>query len=155
VTVWERERVERDPVFVTPQRGLGSLEPNLGKTNHHVHLLYFLVDLFSLSFGLEFNSNANPGLKCVLKFVNYRLRLSTLSRQLSPTMSMPWVTDSPSQHVGVAAQPSSVSGWWGGPTRRCCSFVGMAGQQVQVGRIAEFGPGSKGALLFYFTFSFF
>jgi hypothetical protein len=35
-----------------PQRGLGSLEPNLGKTNHRVHPLYFLVDLFSLSFGL-------------------------------------------------------------------------------------------------------
>jgi hypothetical protein len=29
-----------------PQRGLGSLEPNLGKTNHCVHPLYFLVDLF-------------------------------------------------------------------------------------------------------------
>jgi hypothetical protein len=29
-----------------PQRGLGSLEPNLGKTNHRVHPLYFLVDLF-------------------------------------------------------------------------------------------------------------
>jgi hypothetical protein len=40
--------------------GLGSLEPNLGKTNHHVHSPYFLVDLFSLSFRLEFNSNANP-----------------------------------------------------------------------------------------------
>jgi hypothetical protein len=38
------------------------LEPNLGKTNHRVHPLYFLVDLFSLSFGLKFNSNANPGL---------------------------------------------------------------------------------------------
>jgi hypothetical protein len=38
------------------------LEPNLGKTNHRVHLLYFLVDLFSLSFGLGFNSNTNPGL---------------------------------------------------------------------------------------------
>jgi hypothetical protein len=53
------------------------LEPNLGKTNHHVHLLYFLVDLFSLSFGLEFNSNANPSLYCALKFVNFRFRLST------------------------------------------------------------------------------
>jgi hypothetical protein len=30
----------------SPQWGLGSLEPNLGKTNHRVHLLYFLVDLF-------------------------------------------------------------------------------------------------------------
>jgi hypothetical protein len=30
-----------------PQRGLGSLEPNLGKTNHRVHPFYFLVDLFS------------------------------------------------------------------------------------------------------------
>jgi hypothetical protein len=30
-----------------PQRGLGSLESNLGKTNHRVHLFYFLVDLFS------------------------------------------------------------------------------------------------------------
>jgi hypothetical protein len=40
--------------------GLGSLEPNLGKTNHRVHSPYFLVDLFSLSFRLEFNSNANP-----------------------------------------------------------------------------------------------
>jgi hypothetical protein len=30
------------------------LEPNLGKTNHHVHPLYFLVDLFSLSVGLGF-----------------------------------------------------------------------------------------------------
>jgi hypothetical protein len=38
------------------------LEPNLGKTNHRVHPLYFLVDLFSLSFGLGFNSNANHGL---------------------------------------------------------------------------------------------
>jgi hypothetical protein len=37
-------------------------EPNLGKTNHSVHLPYFFVDLFSLSFGLEFNSNANLGL---------------------------------------------------------------------------------------------
>jgi hypothetical protein len=37
-------------------------EPNLGKTNHCVHPLYFFVDLFSLSFGLEFNYNANPGL---------------------------------------------------------------------------------------------
>jgi hypothetical protein len=31
-----------------PQWGLGSLEPNLGKTNHRVHSHYFLVDLFSL-----------------------------------------------------------------------------------------------------------
>jgi hypothetical protein len=30
-----------------PQLGLGSLEPNLGKTNHRVYPLYFLVDLFS------------------------------------------------------------------------------------------------------------
>jgi hypothetical protein len=37
-------------------------EPNLGKTNHRVHPLYFFVDLFSLSFRLEFNSNANLGL---------------------------------------------------------------------------------------------
>jgi hypothetical protein len=33
-----------------PQRGLGSLEPNLGKTNHRVYPLYFLVDLFSSLF---------------------------------------------------------------------------------------------------------
>jgi hypothetical protein len=45
-----------------PQRGVGLQEPNLGKTNHHVHPLYFFVDLFSLSFGLEFSSNAKPGL---------------------------------------------------------------------------------------------
>jgi hypothetical protein len=45
-----------------PQRELSSLEPNLGKTNLRVHLLYFLVDLFSLSFGLRFNSNVNPDL---------------------------------------------------------------------------------------------
>jgi hypothetical protein len=45
-----------------PQRGLGSLESNLGKINHRVHPLYFLVDFFSLSFGLGFNSNANPSL---------------------------------------------------------------------------------------------
>jgi hypothetical protein len=37
-------------------------EPNLGKTNHRVHLLYFFVDLFSLSFRLNYISNANPGL---------------------------------------------------------------------------------------------
>jgi hypothetical protein len=37
-------------------------EPNLGKTNHRVHPLYFFVDLFSLSFGLDYISNANPGL---------------------------------------------------------------------------------------------
>jgi hypothetical protein len=36
------------------------LEPNLGKINHRVHSPYFLVDLFSLSLRLEFNSNANP-----------------------------------------------------------------------------------------------
>jgi hypothetical protein len=45
-----------------PQRGLGSLEPNLGKTNHRVHPLYFLVDLFSLSPGLNIRSKAKPGL---------------------------------------------------------------------------------------------
>jgi hypothetical protein len=38
------------------------LESNLGKTNHRVHPLHFLVDLFSLSFGLGFNPNTNPGL---------------------------------------------------------------------------------------------
>jgi hypothetical protein len=46
----------------TPQRGLGSLEPNLGKINHRVHPLYFLVDLFSLSPRLNIHSNTNPGL---------------------------------------------------------------------------------------------
>jgi hypothetical protein len=33
-----------------PQRGLGSLEPNLGKTNHRVIRFIFLVDLFFPSF---------------------------------------------------------------------------------------------------------
>jgi hypothetical protein len=37
-------------------------ELNLSKTNHRVHPLYFFVDLFSLSFGLKFNYNANPDL---------------------------------------------------------------------------------------------
>jgi hypothetical protein len=37
VTVWERERVEIDPTFVASSTGLGSLEPNLGKTNHRVY----------------------------------------------------------------------------------------------------------------------
>jgi hypothetical protein len=32
---------------VTTSTGTRSLEPNLGKTNHRVHPLYFLVDLFS------------------------------------------------------------------------------------------------------------
>jgi hypothetical protein len=45
-----------------PQRGLGSLEPNLGKTNHRVIRFIFFVDLFSLSLGLDIRSNANPGL---------------------------------------------------------------------------------------------
>jgi hypothetical protein len=31
------------------ERGLGSLEPSLGKTNHRVHSLWFSFDLFSLS----------------------------------------------------------------------------------------------------------
>jgi hypothetical protein len=53
------------------------LEPNLGKTNHHVHPLSFLVDLFSLSFRLGFSSNANPDLLCVLKFIIFRFRLCT------------------------------------------------------------------------------
>jgi hypothetical protein len=49
--------------LLPPQRGLGSLEPNLGKTSHSVHPHYFLVDLFSpLSPGLNIHSNANPGL---------------------------------------------------------------------------------------------
>jgi hypothetical protein len=34
-----------------------------------------LVDLFSLSPELNIHSNANPGLKCVLKFVNFRFAL--------------------------------------------------------------------------------
>jgi hypothetical protein len=38
------------------------LEPNLGKTNHRVHLLDSWLICFSLSFGLEFNFSANPGL---------------------------------------------------------------------------------------------
>jgi hypothetical protein len=45
-----------------PQRGLGSLKPNLGKTNHHVIRFICLWFVFALSFGLEFISNANPGL---------------------------------------------------------------------------------------------
>jgi hypothetical protein len=37
-------------------------EPNLGKTNHRVIRSYSLVIYFALSFGPDFNSNANPGL---------------------------------------------------------------------------------------------
>ena len=47
-TVWERERVEIDPAFVASSTGLGSLEPNLSKTNHRVHLLWSSLDLFAL-----------------------------------------------------------------------------------------------------------
>jgi hypothetical protein len=35
----ERERVEIDRALWPPQQGLGSLEPNLGKTNHRVYSL--------------------------------------------------------------------------------------------------------------------
>jgi hypothetical protein len=56
------KRLKETRSFWPPQRGLGSLEPNHGKTNHRVHQLYLLVDLFSLSFGLGFNFNANSGL---------------------------------------------------------------------------------------------
>jgi hypothetical protein len=37
-------------------------EPNLGKTNHHVTLFICLRFVFTLSFGLDFISNANPDL---------------------------------------------------------------------------------------------
>jgi hypothetical protein len=48
-----------------PQRGVGLREPNLGKTNPRVTLL-FAYDLFStLSRGLVYNSNANPACSCV------------------------------------------------------------------------------------------
>jgi hypothetical protein len=53
------------------------LEPNLGKTNHRVHSPYFLVDLFSLSFRLEFNSNANLRHCSVFKFINFMFCLFT------------------------------------------------------------------------------
>jgi hypothetical protein len=38
------------------------LEPNLGKTNHHVHSLDSHLICFPLSLGLDFSSNANPDL---------------------------------------------------------------------------------------------
>jgi hypothetical protein len=44
------------------REGKGSLEPNLGKTNHRVHSLDFHLICFPLSPGLDFSSNANPGL---------------------------------------------------------------------------------------------
>jgi hypothetical protein len=37
-------------------------ELNLGKTNHRVIRLICLGFVFTLSFGLDFISNANPGL---------------------------------------------------------------------------------------------
>jgi hypothetical protein len=37
-------------------------ELNLGKTNHRVTLFICLWFVFALSFGLDFISNANPGL---------------------------------------------------------------------------------------------
>jgi hypothetical protein len=39
-------------------------EPNLGKTNHRVHPLYFFVDLFSLSFGLDYILTLTPACSC-------------------------------------------------------------------------------------------
>jgi hypothetical protein len=45
-----------------PQRGVGLQEPNLGKTNHRVIHLICLWFVFTLSFGLVYISNANPGL---------------------------------------------------------------------------------------------
>jgi hypothetical protein len=38
------------------------LEPNLGKTNPRVIRITYCLIYFPLSFRLEFNSNANPGL---------------------------------------------------------------------------------------------
>ena len=60
-----------------PQRGVGLQELNLGKTNHRVSLFFCLWFVFALSFGLEFNSNANPDLWLCLKFVNFRFALFT------------------------------------------------------------------------------
>jgi hypothetical protein len=68
-------------------------EPNLGKINHRVHPLYFFVDLFSPSFGLDYISNANPDLYCVLKFINFRFAYSPPSRRLSLSLSLSLVPE--------------------------------------------------------------
>jgi hypothetical protein len=47
VTVLERERVERDPVFVTTSTG--SRFANLDKTNHRVTLIICLRFVFAFS----------------------------------------------------------------------------------------------------------
>jgi hypothetical protein len=67
-----------------PQRGLGSLEPNLGKTNHYVIRFISWLICFPLSPRLEFNSNANPGLWFVV--LSYKFQVTPIhppSRRLS------------------------------------------------------------------------
>jgi hypothetical protein len=51
-----------NPGVTPPQRGLGSLELNLDKTNHRVHSLDFHLICFPLSPGLDLSTNANLGL---------------------------------------------------------------------------------------------
>jgi hypothetical protein len=51
-------------VLWPPQRGVGLLEPNLGKTNPCVSLLYSLAICFAPSRGFDYISNANPACNC-------------------------------------------------------------------------------------------
>jgi hypothetical protein len=79
-----------------PQRGVGLREPNLGKTNPRVTLL-FACDLFcTLSRGLVYISNANPACSCVYicKFQFRPIhppsrRLSLMLMQIENTKALP------------------------------------------------------------------
>jgi hypothetical protein len=66
-----------------PQRGLGSLEPNLDKNKSSCSSALFLGWFVFPSPGLYLSPNANLGLNCVLKFINFIFRLSTPSMWLS------------------------------------------------------------------------
>jgi hypothetical protein len=67
-----------------PQRGLGSLEPNLGKTNHRVIRSISLVDLFSSSLlDSDLFLTLTPACSLSFKVINFRFAYSHPSRRLS------------------------------------------------------------------------